>query len=301
VITVRIGEVSQQNYKLYLSLLGIKDSGMIDALWKKGETSEARMGQDELILSINARARSQLPQEQQYLRDENGNIRMLHIELAQRRVKQRDYMNKAVSDALRANGISIADGENYEISVDAGYTVRVSGDNAEKAERIASALNSALVDPNDKMAKSYNTASLSRLLFGHIMNSIHDFPVQVTRTELKKYHIDSALRQWTGLSVNDLNFTDNGIFTPDGREITEVIGKSVAAQYKNAPNEKVFQNEAAATVSYIKDGLTSLQKGGVANIKDVELKITLASNGLLDIGLANGFGVSQRGWYDSLQ
>jgi hypothetical protein len=298
---VRIGEVSQQNYKLYLSLLGIKDSGMIDALWKKGETSEARVGQDELILSINARARSQLPQEQQYLRDENGNIRMLHIELAQRRVEQRNYMNKAVSDALRVNGIAITDGENYEISVDASYTVRVSGDNEEKAERIASALNSALVNPSDKMAKSYNTTSLSRLLFGHIMNSTHDFPVQVTQTELKKYHIDSALRQWTGLSINDLNFTDGGIFTPDGRDITEVIGKSVAAQYKNAPNEKVFQNEAAATVAYIKNGLTSLQKIGVANIRDVEFKITLASNGLLDIGLANGFGVSQRGWYDSLR
>jgi hypothetical protein len=54
------------------------------------------------------------------------------------------------------------------------------------------------------MAKSYNTASLSRVLFGHILNSTHDFPVQATRTELQKYRIDSALRQWTGFAVNDL-------------------------------------------------------------------------------------------------
>ncbi|MDR1299572.1 MAG: hypothetical protein LBJ84_04905 [Oscillospiraceae bacterium] len=121
------------------------------------------MGQDELILSINARAKAKLPQEQQYLRDENGNIRMIQDELAQRRAEQRGYMNGAVSAALRGNGIEIADGERYEITVDASYTVRVSGDSAEKAERIASALNSALVDPNDKMAKSYNTASLGRL------------------------------------------------------------------------------------------------------------------------------------------
>jgi hypothetical protein len=38
---VRIGEVSQQNYKSYLSLLGIKDSSMIDALWKKDGTQGA--------------------------------------------------------------------------------------------------------------------------------------------------------------------------------------------------------------------------------------------------------------------
>lgn len=240
------------------------------------------MGQDELILSINARAKAKLPQEQQYLRDENGNIRTIQDELAQRRAQQRGYMNKAVSTALRAGGIEIADGERYEITVDASYTVRVSGDNAEKAERIASALNSALVDPSDKMAKSYNTASLGRLLFGHIWSSTNDDLDQPTRIERKKYQVDSALRQWTGISANDLNFADSGIYAPDGRDIFEIISKNVAAQYENAPG--AMQNEAAATVSYLRDGLSSLQKIGLANIRDVELKITLSSGGLLENG-----------------
>lgn len=46
VITVRVGEVNQQNYKSYLSLLGIKDSGMLDALWKKDETQGGKAGFD---------------------------------------------------------------------------------------------------------------------------------------------------------------------------------------------------------------------------------------------------------------
>jgi hypothetical protein len=252
--------------------------------------------QDELIISINARAMAKLPQEQQYLRDENGNIRMGQIEDAQRRIEQRDYMNNAVETALREKGLSIAAGENYEISVDASYTFRVSGENAEKAELIASALNAAQVNPEDKMAKSYNTTSLARLIFGHMQISTNDFQVQATKAEMKKFQTDSALRQFTGLSLDDLRFAEDGIFTPDNRNIFDVIGDNISAAYGTSG----LPSEASALSNSLKNDLLALQKIGIANIKDVEFKITLGADGLSDIGLNNGFGLSQRDWYDKL-
>ncbi|MDR1193847.1 MAG: DUF4885 domain-containing protein [Peptococcaceae bacterium] len=265
-----------------------------------GPAARAPVIRDEVVLSVNARVQSSLPREQQYLRDENGNIRMIQIELAQRRIQQRDYMNDAVAGALRENGIEIVAGENFEISVDSSYRFNVSGENAGKAEQIANALNAARVDPNDGMAKAWNTTSLGRLMFAHIKNSTNDVPVQVTKNQLKKYQIDSALRQWTGLSLADLRFEDDAILTPDRRDVFEVIGEKVSAEYSGSLMSQTLLNEAAATVSYIKDGLTELQKIGLANIKDAVFKIELGADGLSDIGLANGFGVSQRGWYDTL-
>jgi hypothetical protein len=260
----------------------------------------APMGMDEVILMINAGIQSRLPREQQYLRDENGNIRMHQIEITERRIRQRDYINDVVARVLRENGIEIFDGENFEISIDSSFAFSVFGENTRKAERIADALNSARVSPDDEMAKAWNTTSLGRLMFAHIRNSTNDFPVQVTRDELKKYQVDGALRQWTGLSIKDLRCENDAVLTPDNRDVFEVISESVSAKYSGVLTSQTLQNEAAATVSYIKNGLMELLKIGLENIKDAVFKIELGADGLSDVGLVNGFGVSQRGWYNTL-
>jgi hypothetical protein len=133
-------------------------------------------------------------------------------------------------------------------------------------------------------------------MFAHIQNSTIDFQVQATKDEMKKHQIDSAVRQFTGFSLDDLRFEENGIFTPDNRKIFDVISGNVSTAYGTS----TLQNEAAGLSAYIQNGLAALQKIGIANIKNVEFKITLGSDGLSDIGLNNGFGVSQRAWYDKL-
>lgn len=199
---------------------------------------------------------------------------------------QRRTVNQQISNIFQQAGINQSDiPETCKFEVDPySYRISVSGvDDDTKA----------------KMENALNVGDNGKNLFIHISHATQQGKAentQVDKVGLLKYQASAAVKEYTGLNLNEMRQEGSEYFTPEGKSIRDIVKEAIE---KNV-GEK-HRSEANSYLSYLLD---EVGKINWKNSPNMVLGILYSQKGLKDIGQELVFdGYSQIGgdkWYSVL-
>ena len=212
--------------------------------------------------------------------DEDGYPIFLFNELSVKKAKDRAQINGQISELLKENNIHISADEKFTLTIDFYHNITVTGNiDSDKAAEIKKVL---------------NDQEYGFLLFNHILNSYLAACPQFTHDEMMKYKANMYLKEYSGYSIDDLIFRDDGVFTNEGNNIQTIIN----GNFKT--NEDLSAEGKSSIKKFINYYLEELQRQGPENISNISLKIEYDIDGLFDYNTAYGFGKNQTAWIDTM-
>jgi hypothetical protein len=204
------------------------------------------------------------------------------IDRAKSYEKQRAEENSEIQSVLERQGITIGADEKMTITVDFNNLIHVSG----------------LADENrnNLVAAILNDSGMGRKLFAHIRQAELGNPENngtYTFDELSKYNNNMLLKDYTGYSLADLDFREDGVFTPDGENILTVFAVAVK-------NSAASDETKASLMRTFPAAIRQYQEKGLDSVANMSLSIDFTHGELVDTEPKNGYGSEQRAWLDKL-
>jgi len=315
---MRISDINISNYKEYAKLwsvllhsnnmnkkqsfVSLSDANDLLALTSNVDSFSYSPKSDALIAQYNQKIQAQAAALSPQAQPMDPVARQMMIDRNNAQLNWTSDINREIGRVLRENGITISEGENYVFKIGSDKRVRVEGSDETKAARIADAINNAKVQNMEIMSDAINTDNLSEHILRNKLNIDVNKPLNIpsygaaltwTNAEKSKFYAGNNLYRWTGLTMNDLVFTDKGVFTKDGEDVYRLIRDSVN-EYADSVFADLSVNlsaemakelamrkyEFSAYASYAIKLLETVRVSGPENIKDYDIVVNYGKNGL---------------------
>lgn len=204
----------------------------------------------------------------------------------------RDEMNSAINQAFEKNGIVIPKDADLRLTVDPyDFFIHATGVNEELAKRIEAALNQG-----KNGYYLYNHIS-----FCNPVNYGVEEPYQYIQGDKEKMVVYHFVNRLTGYDIRELENRDGKFYTPDGKDLWEVL--------KDKYNKLVADGNADASVlKEYEAAYQRIAKAGWNRTTDCNLMIDYKDSSLCDIDTSYGYGPGQtawqgrvKSWYEGIQ
>lgn len=244
---------------------------MKDGKWDNSETTFSSILQETVKIEKAVKAKGGT-----LIGTSFGQVEMMAIQAT------RDQISQSVQELIAKNGITIPEGQSFELRVLDDYYIHVDGlDDPELTEAIEKAVN---VGNNGFYLHRH--ISESRQLtnsFGLTSQS----PEEALSEE--KESLDYMVRDLTGYDIRTLPREDGHIFTPEGQDLWDVL-------LEKASNYPTSDGTVSVNISRYRTLYNRIAMLGWDCIPDRSLGLRYQDGGLYDLGTDYGFGPGQTGW-----
>lgn len=198
---------------------------------------------------------------------------------------QRRMVNKQILNICERAGIVVNDMSNtVQLEINPyTYYISVRGTDDNTKSKLESALNQGENGEN---------------LFLHIAHSTQQGKcdsIQINGTSLLKYRASSAVYEYTGLKLTEMQQKGTEYYTKDGLSLREYV--------KSEISKKTNENHKEEAIAYLNYLLDEVGKINWNDTPDMYLKIQFSKNGLKDIGqelVFDGYSKINDYWYSVL-
>lgn len=173
-----------------------------------------------------------------------------------------DYQIKSI---MKKAGINVADfGSNYELAVDPySYQISVAGADAEIISKMENALNNG--DNGKNLWKHINKCATKNAAYN----------TQASKEAYNKHQAYARVKEYTGLSLNELTEKNGTYYTESGENILDVLDKGIA---KSVPYD--YRKQVR---EWVRSLVFEVAGKGWNNIPDMKLSIAYGKDGLKDL------------------
>ncbi len=196
----------------------------------------------------------------------------------------RNEMNDAIHRALEENGIVIPENTELQFTVDPyDFLIRVSGVNEELARRIETAL---------------NQGENGYYLYEHISfcnpAEYGEEPLQYLSGDKEKMVVYHLVNRMTGLDIRELENRDGKFYTPDGKDLWEVLKEKYEEMAEDGSVDASGLNSYAGAYRRV-------ATVGWERTSDCNLAIGYKDGYLYDLDTSRGYGPGQTAWQDRVR